>query len=113
VKSILTAVFVLVAWPSLAQDMNETAMRAKRNHNDCFYNSAAAQLQTIPSQRRKSADINIIAGQTLVACTTEEQVLATIVSSSMRPSMAQIAILGNRTGLKRELIFQNPERYAK
>jgi hypothetical protein len=116
VKFPLTAFFIFVlAWPSLAQDMNEIAVRAKRSHNDCFYNSATAQLQAVPSQRRKSADANLIAEQAFVACTTEEQVLATIISSLMRPNMAQIAMLGNRTGLKRELndIFQNPGRYAK
>ena len=82
VKFPLTAFFIFVlAWPSLAQDMNEIAVRAKRNHNDCFYNSATAQLQAVPSQRRKSADVNLIAEQAFVACTTEEQVLATIISS--------------------------------
>lgn len=115
--SLLLAANILLSGPALAQNpnLNDAAMNAKRAHNDCFFRSATAQLRAMPSPTRQAADINMVAEQAFAACSTEEQVLAAIVIRAMQPSMAQIGLLGNRTGLKRELneIFQHPERFAK
>lgn len=111
--------FALAAMTSQASaqgnEMAHYAMEAKKSHNECFFNSAIAQLKLMPSSARLSADVNMIAEQAFAACSTEEQMLATILTRVMQPSNVQIGILGNRTGLKRELnnIFHNPEIYAR
>jgi hypothetical protein len=116
-KSIIAAALLFSTIPATAQTspLTEAAVRAKKAHNDCFFSSAAAQLNAIPLQTRKSADINMLAEQALIACTTEEQVLVALIRSVMQPANVQLVVLSNRTGLKRELsnVFFHPEMYAK
>lgn len=112
----ISTVFILAGLlePAHAQDILAMVANAKKAHNDCFFTSVAAQMSAVP--KGQILDHNMMPEQAFVACATEERLLATALSlSTLPPDQIQIGLLGNRTGLKRELnkTAANPRLYLR
>jgi len=77
------------------------------------YGSVLAQLNQLPVEQRRGADISMLAEQGFVACSTEGQVMAVVLSASLSPGAVNVALLGVRAQIKRELatIAADPVRY--
>ena len=86
-------------------------------YDNCVYGSAYAQINLLPAQYRRQADMSMIAETAFQACATEERVLFLFAESLNRSGTlnTQMMMTAVKIQIKRDLqaVAANPEAYAK
>lgn len=97
--------------PAHSQDPLTNALPAMRKaYEDCFYNSAEAQIR---AAQPFGVDINMVSELAFQACRSEEAAIHSLISIRLRPGPAADVMLGKRLQLKRQLqdIAKDPQKY--
>jgi hypothetical protein len=101
---LLTLTTMIGVSAAVAQTVNPAIAQSRRAYDDCVYGSVLAQLNQLPVEQRRGADMSMLAEQGFVACSTEGQVMATILSGSVSsPNAVNVALLGVKAQIKRNL----------
>ena len=101
---LLTLTAMMSVSSAVAQTVNPAIAQSRKAYDDCVYGSVLAQLNQLPVEQRRGADISMLAEQGFAACSTEGQVMAAILFRSMSsPDAVNVALLGVRAQIKREL----------
>jgi hypothetical protein len=108
---VLLLLFGLLPPNAFAQQLSQQAAAIRKNFDDCFYNSVAAQLKS-----SRTTDYNMVSELAFRACSTEEQAIGALLTANNVQSETVVAlVIKIKLDLKKSLrdIAANPNRYQK
>jgi hypothetical protein len=94
-----------------AQQANQQAAAVRKNFDDCFYSSVAAQLKS-----SRTTDYNMVSELAFQACSTEEQAIGVLLTANnIQRQTVDALVIKIKLDLKRSVrdIAANPSKYLK
>jgi hypothetical protein len=96
---------------AFAQQASLQAAAVRKNFDDCFYSSVAAQLKS-----SRTTDFNMVSELAFQACSTEEQAIGVLLTANnVQRETVDALVIKIKLDLKRAVrdIAANPSRYLK
>jgi hypothetical protein len=109
--AILALSFGLLPPNAFAQQLSQQAAIVRKNLDDCFYSSVAAQLKS-----SRTTDYNMVSELAFQACSTEEQAISVLLSANnVQGETAAALLIKIKLDLKKSVkdIAANPNRYLR
>ena len=94
---------------AFAQQANPHAAAVRKNFDDCFYSSVAAQLKS-----SRTTDYNMVSELAFQACSTEEQAIGVLLTANnIQRQTVDALVIKIKLDLKKAVrdIAANPNRY--